>query len=99
MKHASTPPWHADEPGREGTPEEFVDWFLSNDRAGQAEIAEWAIRSARWTPLQPERIERWADDHFTQGEVAVVMRLVEDFGWRPPTSVTPPGPGHTEEAP
>lgn len=31
-----------------------------------------------------EGIERWADDHFTQGEVVVVMRLVEEFGWRPP---------------
>ena len=30
-----------------------------------------------------ERIERWADDHFTQGEVRVVMQLV-DAGWRPP---------------
>ena len=30
-------------------------------------------------------IERWADDHFTQGEVAVVMRLFDEFGWRPPT--------------
>lgn len=31
-----------------------------------------------------DAIERWADDYFTQGEVAVVMRLVEEFGWRPP---------------
>lgn len=32
---------------------------------------------------QREAIERWADDHFTQGEVAVVMRLYDEFGWRP----------------
>jgi hypothetical protein len=31
-------------------------------------------------------IERWADDHFTQGEVAVVMRLAHEFGWHPPTA-------------
>lgn len=45
MKHATSPPWHA-EAGREGTPDEFVDWFLSNDRAGQIEIAEWSLRFA-----------------------------------------------------
>jgi hypothetical protein len=31
-----------------------------------------------------DAIERWADDHFTQGEVAVVLRLVEEFGWKKP---------------
>lgn len=46
MKHATSPPWHAEEPGREATPDEFVDWFLSNDRAGQIEIAERSLRFA-----------------------------------------------------
>ncbi len=36
------------------------------------------------TEAEIDAIERWADDHFTQGEVIVVMRLVEEFGWRPP---------------
>lgn len=44
MKNASTPPWHKTNPGVQATPEEWVEWFLSNDRAGQLEIAEWSIR-------------------------------------------------------
>lgn len=37
-------------------------------------------------PSEADRVEleRWADDHFSQGEVAVVMRLADEFGWRPP---------------
>lgn len=43
MKNASPTPWEDTWP----TPEEWTDWFLSNDREGQLEIAGWAIRFAQ----------------------------------------------------
>lgn len=42
MRVATTPPWHGE--AVVPTPAGWVDWFLSNGRDGQLEIAEWAIR-------------------------------------------------------
>lgn len=41
-----------------------------------------------------DEIERWADDHFSQGEVAVVMDLVKDHNWGP----LPPIPEEIQSA-
>lgn len=35
------------DPAAEPTAEQWVDWFLANERDAQLEIAEWAIRFSR----------------------------------------------------